>query len=367
MPIYAFIDVLVVPKPLLEKYGKEMTVKGRLSITKPKTQQVLRTQIDELFKRFPSLTGLVIRFGETYLHDTPYHKGNRPAHSPEDHTILINLLREEVCVKRKKMLFYRTWDFGHFHTRPSFYLAATNPVPPHSNLLFSIKHTNSDFLRGVGLNQTLGIGKHNQIIEVSANQAGCYGKNSHPYYIGQGVLEGWEELGAKRKGILSLRDNPRIKGLWTWSAGDGWEGPYITNEFWVNLNTYVIAQYAQHPWKTEKELFQNYATTVLKLSPKDCVKFRELCLLATSAVFQPAIESRPHFPMVVSRPIPHWPESLSRRETKQSRRRAERKSPSRRRLEAYRSAGPRNQTHQCRRSRILGGLSDLWPDQIRHH
>lgn len=74
-----------------------------------------------------------------------------------------------------------------------------NSVQVHPNLYISIKHVNYDFNRGYPFNKTIGIGEHNQIVEVSINQAGCYGKNAHPYYIGKGVIEGWNDLDEKRE------------------------------------------------------------------------------------------------------------------------------------------------------------------------
>jgi len=144
LPLYNFTDVLVVPESLLVKYGDEMTVgKGtitkavieknrkeaihgslhgtgrRLSISRPMTQKVMRAQIAELFDRFPGLSGIFVRFGETYLHDTPFHVGGSPVGGgAEEHRVLINLLREEVCVKRGKMLFYRTWGWTDFSRTP---------------------------------------------------------------------------------------------------------------------------------------------------------------------------------------------------------------------------------------------------------
>ena len=206
MPIFNFTDVLVVPERLLVKYGNEMTVgKGevtkeiiernrktgihgsldgtgkRLSITRPMTRKVIRAQLDELFTRFPDLTGLFIRFGETYLHDTPYHVGGSPVGGgAEEHRILINLLREEVCVKRNKMIFYRTWGGDGFLTDPRFYCSITDAIEPHPNLVFSVKHSNGDFTRGETFNRTLGFGKHPQIVEISCNQGGLYGNALTP-------------------------------------------------------------------------------------------------------------------------------------------------------------------------------------------
>src|SRR5271157_543923 len=154
IPLYPFTDVLVVPQEIMDKYGSEMKdERGRLSIQRPKTQAVVRAQIDGIFRRFPGLSGLIIRFGETYLCDTPFHVGTRPVYTPADHTLLINILRDEVCVKRNKKLIYRTWDFKVLHTNPELYLQATDPVQPHPNLIFSIKHANDDFLRDVPLNR----------------------------------------------------------------------------------------------------------------------------------------------------------------------------------------------------------------------
>ena len=56
--------------------------------------------LEELFEIFPHLDGLVIRTGETYLNDVPYHTGNGPiTNRISSHVKLINLLRDEVCVK----------------------------------------------------------------------------------------------------------------------------------------------------------------------------------------------------------------------------------------------------------------------------
>jgi hypothetical protein len=288
LPLYPFTDVLLILKTLMEKHGDEMKIDGRLSILRPKTQEVVRAQIAEIFSRFPDLAGITIRFGETHLQDTPFHVGESPAHSIEEQRVLLGLLREEVCVKRDKQLIYRTWSWGGIglHTKPETYLSVTDAIEPHPKLVISIKHAKGDFVRGVPFNPTLGIGKHRQIAEVSCNQAGLYGKNAHPYYIGQGVIDGWEEMGESKRGLRDLVGSPQFAGVWTWTGGDGWGGPYITNEFWVNLNAWVIKQFGLQPWRTEPELFEEYCRDHLKLDPEATRRFRELCLLATSATYR---------------------------------------------------------------------------------
>ncbi|WP_244901813.1 hypothetical protein [Croceivirga radicis] len=284
LPLYPFTDVLVLPVSLLEKYDTELKIDEKFSIKRKRTQQILRAQITEIFERFPDLDGLTIRHGETYVHDTPYHKGETPVRTAEEHAIMINILKEEICLKRNKKLFYRTWDFGWFHTQPKFYLDATNPIEPHPLLFFCIKHVNYDFNRGYPFNTTIGLGKHQQIIEVSMNQAGCYGNNSHPYYIGKGIIEHWSEMEVK-KGLIDLYEDSKIKGVWTWTGGDGWVGPYFDNELWMDLNEYIIRTFVHNPKKTEEDIFMDYAINQLKLSDLDAKKFRQLNLLSTDAVY----------------------------------------------------------------------------------
>ena len=284
MPLYPFTDVLVVPKSLWEKYGEEMKVDGKLSIRAPRTQEVMRAQIEEIFRRYPDLPGFTLRFGETYLHDTPFHRGTMPVNSPEEHTILINLLRDEVCVKRNKKLIYRTWDFERLHTQLDLFLKATEPVEPHPNLIFSIKHVNHDFIRAIQFNTTVGHGKHQQIVEVSVNQAGLYGRCAHPYYIGKGIIEGWQEM-KEPKGLRDLLDDQKIQGVWIWCWGDGWVGPYINNELWNDINEYVLRKWTMDPSKSEEFYFNEYATETLGLKDQQLEDFRKLNMLATDGTF----------------------------------------------------------------------------------
>ena len=289
-PIYPWIDVLVVPKSVMAKYGAEMKVeengKSRLSILRPRTQALMVAQVEEFFWRYPDAAGLTIRFGETYLHDTPFHVGSSPVKTVEEHVALVNLLREEVCVKRGKKLIYRTWDFDGLHTNPKKYLALSDGVEPHPNLLFSIKHANADFVRGVPFNRTIGIGRHPQIIEVSMNQGGVYGKNAYPYYFARGVLDGFHDMPEKeRRGLRSLNDNPLVRGIWLWTWGDGWNGPFFDNEFWLRLNEAVVRGFALNPEKSEEELFNAYVRGELGFDEENARRLRAFCLATEDAVY----------------------------------------------------------------------------------
>lgn len=304
---YAWMQFVILPKAIVAKFKDEICdEKGQIDVSKPRTQELLRAQIAELFERCPSLDGIVVRTGEIYLNDSPYHAASADlnearshgtsktaiTHGPESHIALLKLLREEACVKRGKTVIYRTWSFGKegFHESPSYYLQVTNAIEPHPNLIFAIKHQAGDFHRLTPFNPTLMIGKHRQIVEVEC-QLEAYGKGAHPYYVGQGVIDGWEEYdwlmkpGAPR-GVRDIVANPLFAGIWTWSRGGGWEGPYIKNELWCTLNAYVVSQFVRNPSRGEEEIFHEYARNKLRLSEQDAAKFRELCLLSAKAVLR---------------------------------------------------------------------------------
>lgn len=315
--VYPFTDFIVFPRSIWEKYGKEIASKEKVTGTggsderarKPnlqnkRTQELLIAQINEIFERFTSLDGLTLRFGETYLHDTPFHLGGSPIRNGEiginDHILLLKILREEICVKRNKKLFYRTWDFGYnFHTNPEYYLAVTNQITPHPNLIFSIKYQQDDYHRMTPFNPTLGIGNHQQIVE-SQSRMEAYGKGAHPYYTAKGVIEGWPETkyeilfgkhcftGKKNsdeapRGIKDILLTKKLQGVMTWSNGGGWQGPYITHEIWTDLNTYVVSHWAQNTPKTEEELFYEF-TASLGLDDWNADIFREIAILSIEGV-----------------------------------------------------------------------------------
>jgi hypothetical protein len=291
MQCYYFTDMIVLPKSLVTKYKDKLCDSlGRISLDKPLTLQLHRLMLDELFTAFPDLDGLVVRTGETYLNNVPYHTGNNPITAgPASHIKLLELLRQEVCVKHNKKIFYRTWSFGGMHGDPKYYLSVVNAIAPHPNLIFSIKHTNGDYHRSFDFNPTLGLGNHPQIVEVQA-QREYEGKGAYPNYVMDGVINGFEEYKTNKpqKGFLGLeqlKSLPTFAGVWSWSRGGGWVGPYITNEFWCRLNAYVISHWGQDTKLSEEQVFDSFMDQE-GIAGSSRVAFRKLCLLSAKAVLR---------------------------------------------------------------------------------
>lgn len=317
LKVFYHIDLMVMPKRLISHFKNDIcdSVSGRILWGRPMTKELHRILFDELSVQFPEVDGYIIRVGETYLMDTPFHSGNGPipkvgpAWTPdylyeeilsgrepaEDrwtsdqadvYVDLLRFLREELCVRLGKRLFFRTWDIfpDKLHARLDHYLEVTDHIDPHPNLAFSIKHTALDFWRRVKTNECLARGRHPQIIEVQC-QREYEGKGAYPNYVMDGVINGFEENRVKA-GLRDWIGQPNIIGVFSWSRGGGWYGPYIANELWPDLNAFVLAGFVGDPSRSEEDLFYEYATKRLRLSGQDLARFRELCLLSARGILK---------------------------------------------------------------------------------
>lgn len=313
LEVYCHTDFVVLPKRLVKK---EQLEDDFGDVENPKTQTYLRLMVQQVFDRFPQLDGLVVRIGETYLQGAPYHIGKIQKKDDPQHTVipLMKLLREEICEKRGKKLIFRSWL--SFDSDLQKYQAVSDGVEPHPNLYIVVKHCEGDFFRGNSFSKVLGQGRHQQVIEVQC-QREYEGKGAYPNYIARGVIEGFEEHPGQS--IRKIWSNPLTAGLFTWSRGGGWGGPFITNELWCDLNVYVLSKWAQNPNASEEEIFNQYASTVLKLDSRNAALFRELCLLSADAVYRGTRSTQndigPGWTRddVIGRPpLPKSPEALQR-------------------------------------------------------
>ena len=129
------------------------------------------------------------------------------------------------------------------------------------------------------------------------------GKGAYPNYVMDGIINGFDE-NARKVGLKHLLGHPQIRGVYSWSRGGGWYGPYIKDELWCDLNAYVLAQFVRNysyrpragegqgvrvpedPSRTEKSIFHDYARQRLGLDEADAGRFRRLCLLSARAVLK---------------------------------------------------------------------------------
>lgn len=322
--VYFMMDIIVLPTHLVKLYPEILT-NGKIDITKKETQEVMNYMFKEMFTEYPEIDGIYFRFGETYTgkqYGAPYHSGNNPILNKKDaknyHMTLIKYLGDklygaEMVDEKPRDMIYRTWGFSGFQNDPEEYLSISDEIPTNDHLYFCIKHSTGDFHRTVAFNQTIGIGKHQQIVEVQAARE-YEGKGAYPNYIADGVINGFEEYEWQMdsetqntclRDVINTQEHPQIKGIWTWSRGGGWNGPYINgvngivgdhtsdnqevvikdgSEMWNDLNTYVVTQWAKDTSKTDKYYVKEYAKKYLGMDEADAENFYRLCILSSRAV-----------------------------------------------------------------------------------
>ncbi len=315
LDVCCHMDIIVFPIELIRLFPEVLNDNGKINIALSITKSLIEDMFDELFEEFPYLEGIYVRYGETYTgtqFGAPYHTGNNPILDGNNdyHVLLMNYLREIVCEKHQRKVFYRTWSyingigFDPFQYDPDIYLKISNQVPPHDMFYTCIKHTTKDFHRCSRFNQSLNCGQHNQVVEVQCARE-YEGKGAYPNYIAGGVINGFEEdkWTAEDEKNRCLRDiinvsDSKIKGVWTWSRGGGWGGPYIIgkngisgedviengSELWCDLNAYVVSQWAKDTSKSDRYYVLKFATEQLKMSKKDSLIFYEICTLSARAV-----------------------------------------------------------------------------------
>ena len=152
----AFVmDIIVFPVAITKIYPEILNGDGKIDIALPMTKKLIEEMFDEMFSTFPQISGIYIRYGETYTgekYNEPYHIGNNPIlnnESEQYHLILIEYLQEFVCNKHKREVYYRTWGFGDFQYDRDTYLRVSENVPTNSRFYFCIKHTSGDLLGNV--------------------------------------------------------------------------------------------------------------------------------------------------------------------------------------------------------------------------
>ncbi len=306
LKVYFMMDFISLPTSMKDLYGDQILTNGKIDINKPKTKDIMKEMMREIFAEFPEVDGFYLRYGESYVgFYSPYHFGNNPiavsGSKADDHTSLLKFFRDEVCEAYGKEVVYRTWstEVGEdsFTTSKNLYLQITDGVEPHGNLYLAIKHTAGDFWRNYTFNETIGVGKHQQIVEVQCSRE-YEGKGAYPNYVAGNVINGfpeyeWQMSEGQNKCLRDVVncENSLVQGVWTWSRGGGWGGPYTNgtknrkgDEVWSDLNAYVLHEWAKDTSVTDRYLVRQYAKEVLGMKEKDAENFLRLAELSAEAV-----------------------------------------------------------------------------------
>ena len=324
MEIFMSSDIFQFPSMLLERYKEQVTWPNSkcfgyrlgptcIDIRANATRVFMRLLLDEVKATFPTLDGVVLRYGENSPCNE--HAGNAPYDTSDaiaSLQLLLTFIREELCVQRNLTVIFRTWDTSTqlFHANATFYKAVTDAIEPHPKLVFSIKHTALDFWRRVAVNPTLTVGSHAQIVE--AEVAGMYfACGTVPLYIGDGLINGFEENNPP-VGLAALFNSKSTSKLL---------GGVLTNHqcdeitpaapyFWPRLEQSVISTWATNTTQSELDVFDAYARNDLGIKNASVrATLHDMALIAMDAhlhmwtveAFDPIVN-----PAQMDRPTSNW-------------------------------------------------------------
>jgi hypothetical protein len=191
-------------------------------------------------------------------------------------TRLIEETRRVVVDECGRTLIWRTWDLGNdkFHANTNVYDRILAGVMNRKGLVFSVKHTQTDFWRYNDFNHTIGRGGVEQIIEFQCARE-YEGKGAFPNYVGP--LHAEDLIKSAQKGAV---------GVWLWHFGGGGGGPKLASDRWVRLNVYATSRLVKDPKASPRKLAEEWASLefgakaasdvadMLMLSPEFVLKFR---------------------------------------------------------------------------------------------
>jgi hypothetical protein len=83
--------------------------------------------------------------------------------------------------------------------------------------------------------------------------------------------------------LKDILNNGLLCGVYTWSRGGGWRGPYINSEFWIDMNTWVVSQWAQNTGRSEEALFYEFAAQH-GFTGREADHLRQIALLSIEGV-----------------------------------------------------------------------------------
>jgi hypothetical protein len=273
MRVFLDADMLSLTAPLGDHLRAQAPDRGRVGIdtANPAVWDVYRAGLEELFEAMPSITGLVVRFGEGGdLYNTrgwPYRSEPAVRTRAALRAMLRGLLPAFEPTGRTLVL--RSWTvgigpLGKLHIDPRVYESVLGDIDSPS-LVVSTKFTAGDFFSHLPLNPTLATGRHRRIIELQARPE-FEGFAAFPDFLGQEHAHAVRALRAR---------NPRIAGTYvlTQFGGPLHAGPrtlYPLHGFWLwsDANVFVASRVAANPNADVAELQREWAARTFGRDPQ---------------------------------------------------------------------------------------------------
>jgi hypothetical protein len=272
MQVFLEADMPTLTAPLAA-YLRAVAPAGAAGIdaSNPAVWDVYRAGLAELFDTFPSVKGIVIRFGEGgSLYNTegwPYRSEVAVRSTASLQAMLRGLL--PVFEERGRTLVLRSWtvgvgQVGRLHIDPKVYEAVLGGIDSPA-LIVSTKFPAGDFFSYLPLNPTLAQGRHRRIVELQAKPE-FEGFNAFPDFLGEEYSRALRALRAA---------NPHIVGAYvlTQAGGPLRAGPRALYPLhgvwlWTDANVFVASRLAADPGAAEHALARTWAERTFGNDPR---------------------------------------------------------------------------------------------------
>ncbi|MEI6562982.1 MAG: hypothetical protein WCO42_01600 [bacterium] len=206
LQVYMTTDISFFNRELDERLGRDDS----------KIIRFLGDAVDALFRDFPSVQGIIARFGESDGLDVHGDFLSRQIlRTPRQARCYVEALLA-VCETRRRTLIMRTWSLGAYRIGDLMWNRKTYEAVftglEHPRLILSLKYGETDFFKYVPLNRHFhDDSRHNKMIELQARRE-YEGGGEYPSFIG------WD-YERYEKELASCRN---VVGAWIWCQTGGW-------------------------------------------------------------------------------------------------------------------------------------------------
>ncbi len=278
LDVYLFYDCLVLATDVVERNTNALTCRGRRDVLCPASEQAVELSVramETLLRRWPEVSGIVLRFGDCDAGRLPHIMGNDIyfPHCPRCSQLgradriagIIDRFYQRVVMHHDKQLIVRGWNVrpGGLHDTADLARRVVERLPGEpedSRLILSFKFTQTDFWRYQRWNpSSLVCGKRPVIYEFQC-QREFEGKGGLPNWQAPLWRDGYPELqeADSPSGLAKVVDTVNLAGVWAWVRGGGWGGPFVNNETWIDANVYALAKLGADPKMNVKELSRQW-------------------------------------------------------------------------------------------------------------
>ncbi len=263
---YLFYDVMALARDQVNRNVAGLTCKNRPDTLCPASDAAIKLAfdgLDAMIRRWPTIAGIVLRFGDTDAQRLPHLIGNDiySPHCPRCSQFgradrVVHVLKnayDTVVEKHHKRLIARAWNVrpNGMHDSAELVGRIIDRLPGSADddrFVLSFKFTQTDFWRYQPWNDaSLACGGRPIIYELQC-QREFEGKGGVPNWQVPLWLDGYPETAERSpvRGLAAAASKANVVGLFAWVRGGGWGGPFVKDEAWIDANAFAVSRLADN-------------------------------------------------------------------------------------------------------------------------